>query len=249
MERPIKTDVFFRGTPILGKHPYKIMRSWLPQVLYDPLSEDFLVRILMFVVPLIRFLKLLRHWVKRVWTQGSIPARSIAIGSEGCFIAGSMSQQKLGTHGYMAWFRTWGTRCLYKRIRTGLSHFPRQRPCVFQGRWTNWKRLEPKLGQWTFERFHRALLTWQFKINIFDGEISLRITLNRWSRSIHNLWAKCQKYTIKYPAAIHHGNRSCWKKLKNCKLNALDPFVSNEVSTIYWGHLGTLRIHGNSHQP
>lgn len=65
MERPIKTDDFFRGTPILGKHPYKIMRSWLPQVLYDPLSEDFLVRILMFVVPLIRFLKLLRHWVKQ----------------------------------------------------------------------------------------------------------------------------------------------------------------------------------------
>ena len=57
--------LIFRGTPILGKHPYKIMRSWLPQVLYDPLSEDVLVRILMFVVPLIRFLKLLRHWVKQ----------------------------------------------------------------------------------------------------------------------------------------------------------------------------------------
>lgn len=31
-------------------------------VLYDPLSEDFLVRILMFFVPLIRFLKLLRYF-------------------------------------------------------------------------------------------------------------------------------------------------------------------------------------------
>ena len=199
-----KRMIFFRGTPSLGKHPYKIMRSWLPQVLYDPLLEDFLVRILMFVVPLIRFLKLLRHWVKqRVWTPGRIPAAKVNSYRVNrrvfhCGVHVSTKIRNTWLHGLISGMR--------QQVFI-LSHFPRQRPCVFQGRWTNWNRLEPKLGQWTFERFHRALLTWQFKINIFDGEISLRITLNRWSRSIHNLWAKCQKYTIKYPAAIHHGNR------------------------------------------
>ena len=55
-------QVIFQGTvdpPRLGTS-HEIFAA--AEVLYDPLSADFLVRILMFVVPLIRFLKLLRHW-------------------------------------------------------------------------------------------------------------------------------------------------------------------------------------------
>lgn len=45
---------------------------WL-QVIVDPLAHDPLVRLLMFIVPLVRFLKLLRHLAET--TEGAAAGR------------------------------------------------------------------------------------------------------------------------------------------------------------------------------